>query len=117
MEMVHNTRTDEKKKRTLQVLCGGRIPEKVPPALELIARSIETPKEMYLHLEDIVNDPHIRDLRLHLARVQVDSEVHMRDDVDYHTQRLWVAQTIERMVFGGLMVEGEKIGKGEDGDD
>ena len=81
--------------------------------MKLIAETLEKPKSMYLHIEDIINAPEIVDYRLHLARVQMDSELHLRDDVDRYTQRLWAAQTIEKMIFGGLMVEGEKL----DGDD
>jgi hypothetical protein len=41
----------------------------------------------------------------------------MREDVEYFTRRLWVAQTIEKMVFGGLMAEGEKLKDSEDDKD
>jgi uncharacterized protein YerC len=107
--MVPASRSEIRKKRTLEVLCGGKVPSKLPKAVDLIAECLENPKQMYLYIEDIITDEKVQNLRMHLVRVQIDSELHMRDDVDHHTHRLWVAQTIERMVFGGLMVEGEKV--------
>ncbi|MBN1539076.1 MAG: hypothetical protein JW939_02945 [Candidatus Thermoplasmatota archaeon] len=102
---------------SLRVLCGGKVPEKVPPLLDLIATCLAEPLIFPELVEDIVTDKGIKEARIHLARVQIDSELRMRQDVDYHTQRLWMAQTIERMVFGGLMIEGEKVTGGENEDD
>ncbi len=112
--MVSRYRFDSMVADTLEILYGGNVPKKVPPFMKSIAETLEKPKSMYLHIEKIINAPEMVDYRLHLARVQMDSEVHMRDDVDRHTQRLWAAQTIERMIFGGLMVEGEKLDGEED---
>jgi hypothetical protein len=67
-------------------------------------------------VETISESEEIQDMRIALARVQIDSELRMREDVEYFNRRLWVAQTIERMVFGGVLVEGEKL-KGDDDDD
>ncbi len=107
--MVPSSRLDIKRARTLEVLCGGDVPENTPGILLDIAECLERPKEMYRLIGGILDDPMADSIRVHLARVQIDSELHMRDDVDYQSQRLWVAQTVERMIFGGLMVEGEKV--------
>ena len=115
--MVPSSRVEMRKARTLDVLYGGKVPKKVPNIMNIIAECLEHPKSMYLHIEEIVEDPRIRDIRLHLVRVQMDSELHMRDDVDLHTHRLWVAQSIERIVFGGLMIDGEKLGNDDEEDD
>lgn len=102
---------------SLRVLCGGKVPEKVTPLLDLIATCLAEPLMFPELVEDIVTDEAIRESRINLARVQIDSELRMRQDVDYHTQRLWMAQTIERMVFGGLMIEGEKVKDDDQEDD
>jgi hypothetical protein len=115
--MVPSSRIDARRSRTLEVMYGGKVPEDVPKVVKDMAECLERPKEMYKLIGGIIEDPLINDLRLFLARVQIDSELHMRDDVDYQTQRLWVAQTIERMVFGGLMVEGEKVIPDEEEDE
>jgi len=111
--MPANRRNDRYGK-ALELLSGKEEPDDPDPLLEKIAICLSSPLEFPLQVESIVNDEGIQNLRMHLARVQIDSELRMREDVDYHTQRLWISQTIERMVFGGLIVEGEKIGKDED---
>ena len=93
---------------SLGLLFGGKVPAKVPPLMEKMATCLAEPLLLPELIEEIVEDEGINEIRIALARVQIDSELRMRQDVDYHTQRLWAAQTIERMVFGGLMVEGEK---------
>lgn len=115
--MASRTRMDIRLSDTMEVLYGGKVPEVIPDFMKNIAQCLERPKTMYLYIEDIVNAREVSDHRIHLARVQIDSELHMRDDVDRHTQRLWAAQTIERMIFGGLMVEGEKLHGDEDDED
>ncbi len=115
--MVPSLRIDAKKSRTLDVLYGGQTPKKVPKFMEDIAHCLERPKEMYKLIGGIIEDPLLKESRIHLARVQIDSELHMRDDVDYHTRRLWIVQTIERMAFGGLMIDGEKVTDNEDDDE
>jgi len=99
---------------SLSLLCGGKVPAKVSPLMEKIATCLAEPLLLPEVIEEIVGDESINEMRIALARVQIDSELRMRQDVDYHTQRLWAAQTIERMVFGGLMVEGEKLKKESD---
>jgi hypothetical protein len=94
--------------RTLEVLCGGNMPEKVPPVLELIRAAVDDPDMLTNTIQSIVEDPAINDLRFHLVRMQIESEIRMREDVDYHAKRLWVAQTIERLTFGELKLEGTK---------
>lgn len=110
-------RPNPKKDRILDVLYGGKIPKKVPEIAHRMVDCLYDPKVMYIHIEDIINYPKIEEMRIHLARVQMDSELHMRDDVDYNTRKLWAAQTIERMVFGGLMVDGEKISDEDDNEE
>jgi hypothetical protein len=115
--MVSRSRFETRISDTMDVLYGGNVPKKIPTFMKRIAESLEKPDSMYLYIEEIINSPGIEDHRIHLARIQIDSELHMRDDVDRHTQRLWAAQTIEKMVFGGLMVDGEKLGDEEEDQD
>jgi len=100
--------------RTLEVLCGGIVPEEVPEVLELIGRTVDDPTSLTFNLERIVEDPDIRSFRYHLVRVQVESELRMRDDVDRHSKRLWVARTLERVAFGGLLMDGSEDEEEED---
>jgi hypothetical protein len=101
----------------MKLLYGGDVPDEPDPLIERIALCLSNPIQFPLLVEVIVNDEGIKDHRMKLARVQIDSELRMREDVEYNTQRLWISQTMERMVFGGLMVEGEKLGNDEDEED
>jgi hypothetical protein len=109
-------KSNKRVERCLEVLFGGKVPKNIPPLYWNIAECLAIPELLPERIEDIVKDEGIEDIRLALARVQIDSELRNREDVEYFSRRLWVAQTIERMVFGGLMVEGEKL-KGQDEDD
>jgi hypothetical protein len=100
--------------RTMEVLCGGVVPEKVPPVLELIRAAVDDPDSLTNSIQSIVEDPAIKGLRFHLIRMQIESEINMREDVDRHAKRLWVSQTIERLTFGNLKLEGSKHEDDED---
>lgn len=111
-------RRSSKYDQALQTLYGGQVPKRILPLFEKIAKCLAEPKILPLEIEEIVNDEALLENRISLSRIQIESELRMREDVEYFTQRLWAAQTIERMVFGGLMVEGEKLKDSEDeGDD
>ncbi len=105
-----------KNREVLDILYGGSLPEKIPDVMMLVAECVERPASLYRHIEAIIKDPLIKEHRLHLVRVQLVSELRMREDVDLHTQRIWVAQAIEKLAFGGLKLEGEKP-KGADEDE
>jgi hypothetical protein len=103
--------------KTMEILCGGAIPDDVPRALELIRAAVDDPDTLTNTVQIIVDDPAIKELRWHLVRMQVESEIRMREDVDRHAKRLWVAQTIERLAFGDLKLEGAKHDQDEDDED
>jgi len=102
--------------RTMEILCAGEVPRKVPPLLETIASTIDNPYSLTYNAERIATDPLIKDFRYHLVRVQIHSEINMREDVDRHTLRLWVAQTLEKLAFGDLKLDGSKPSDGQDED-
>ncbi|MGQ0536010.1 MAG: hypothetical protein ACT4PT_08050, partial [Methanobacteriota archaeon] len=52
-------------------------------------------------------------LRMALVRAQVDAHLRMREDMESFGNRFYVAQAIERMLFGGLLLEGDS-GKDDD---
>ena len=43
--------------------------------------------------------------RFALLRVRIDSELRMNEDIRMHQRRRYVAQVIEKMVFGELLIE------------
>ena len=101
--------------KTMEVLCGGDVPKKVPELLAVIASTIDDPRILTRNVERIATDPDIKKYRFHLVRMQIHSELNMREDVDRHTMRLYVSQTLERLAFGDLKLEGtDKHGSDED---
>jgi hypothetical protein len=99
---------DPKVLKTLRTLYGADVPDKVPVIVELIAESIDRPETLPANIEKIATDKDAEDYRFHLIRMQLESELRVREDVDYHSRRLWVAQTIEKVIFGDLKTEGSK---------
>lgn len=112
--MTSEKRIDERTKKTLGVLYGGEVPRKVPQLLIWIADVIDHPLKLPSNIERIVKDKDIDDHRYHLVRMQLESELRIREDVDRHTNRLWVAQTIENIAFGDLLVDGQKPDEEDD---
>ena len=107
-------RSTNRYRSALDILHGSRDEYEDDPLLEKIALCLADPGEFPFMVEGIVEDVRIEEMRIALARAQIDSELRMREDVEYFTKRLWVAQTLEKMAFGGLMVEGEKLDDDED---
>lgn len=112
--MARSATNNIKRRRTLEVLFGGSIPKKIPKEINLMAECIDNPADLYKHIEDIATSKNIEKYRFHLVRMQLESELRVRDDVDFHSKRLWVAQSIEKIVFGDLKVDGVKEGKDEE---
>ncbi|MDG6224794.1 MAG: hypothetical protein QCI82_04690 [Candidatus Thermoplasmatota archaeon] len=93
---------------TLRVLCAGEVPSKIPPLLQKIARVMDDPHSLPMMVEEIVEDTEIEKYRYHLVRMQIESEIRMREDVDRHSNRLWVARTLETIAFGERLMDGGK---------
>ena len=111
--MVENIEIDGKKysKRTLEILSGVKNYYEVDQNLLLIAEVVDHPYDFPFLLEDIYDMDFDEDLRLALVRVQIDSKLHMRDDLEGGQLRLYVSETIEKMLFGELLMEGNGKGK------
>jgi len=93
-------------KRTLEILAGVKSYHKVDNNLLLIAEAIDNPYDFPFLLENIYDMDIDEDLRLALARVQIDSKLHMRNDLEKMQLRLYVSETIEKMLFGELLLDG-----------
>ena len=97
--------------RTIEILSGVRNFYDLDANLLLLAEAIDHPYDFPFLLEDIYDMDFDEDIRLALVRVQIDSKLHMRDDLEGEQLRLYVAETIEKMLFGDLIMEGNGKGK------
>jgi hypothetical protein len=98
-------------KRTLELLSGVKNFYDVDKNLLLLAEAIDHPYDFPFVLEDIYDMDFDEDLRLALVRIQLDSKLHMRDDLEGEQLRLYVAETIEKMLFGELLMDGDGKGR------
>jgi len=98
-------------RRTLETLAGVKNFYDVDDNLLLIGEAIDNPYDFPFLLEDIYDMDFDEDLRLALVRIQIDSKLHMRDDLEGEQLRLYVAESIEKMLFGELLMEGDGKGK------
>lgn len=94
---------------TLMLLLGKRDveAEDITSDIQLLARAIDDPYSLPFLIEEL-NSLEIEDeekFRFALIRVQIDSELRMNEDIQKHQRRRFVAQVIEKMLFGELFVE------------
>ncbi|MBW6517231.1 MAG: hypothetical protein K0A89_01835 [ANME-2 cluster archaeon] len=73
----------------------------------LLARAIDDPYSLPYLIEEL-NALEITDeelVRFALVRVQIDSELRMNEDIQMHQRRRFVAQVIEKLLFGEVLIE------------
>ena len=103
---------------TLKLLTGqpDMEIEKIPHGVLVIAEAVDWPDKLPYLLETI-KSLEIDDMdtfRYVMLRIQIDSELHMNEDIEKYHKRLYVSQVIEKLLYGELFFE---AGKDEDEDD
>jgi hypothetical protein len=106
--------------KTLELLSGNKDIdiEKVPKEVLTIAEAVEDPDKLPYLIEDII-DMEIAEkekFRYVLLRVQIDSHLHMNEDLEKYQKRVFVAQVIEKLLYGDLLLEAGKENDEEDDD-
>lgn len=102
-------------RETVEILVGKRGCKDVDKSMLPVLKAMDNPDELPFLLEEINSLTATEELRLALVRVQVHSELNMHEDLNMYQKRLYTAQTIEKLLFGELLLEGgkEKKDKGE----
>lgn len=102
------------KKEVIKILSGKD--EDLTPSdhISLLADVIYDPKLLIRKLEEVRKLKPSEDLRNALLRVQIDSELRFSEDLQKYRTRQYVAQVIERLIFGNLLLEGKR--RGEEGE-
>ncbi|MGM0404945.1 MAG: hypothetical protein ACQEQM_02235 [Thermoplasmatota archaeon] len=82
-----------------------------------VTKAIEEPEKLPFLLSDIKELESTEELRLALVRVQINSQIKMKRDMDYYKRQLFVAKTIEVLLYGNLMLKplGKKKEKKDNG--
>jgi len=82
-----------------------------------IAYVIDRPTRLTTMLKEIYHIPHEdnEDVRLALARVQIDAALRMNENLQRYMQLQFVSETIERLIFGELLLDGKTKKESEKG--
>ncbi len=97
---------------TLRLLTGRQEPDikNVPLAVLIVAEAVDEPDKLP-YLIETIKSLEIEDMdkfRFVLLRVQIDSDLHMNEDLQKYQKRLYVAQIIEKLIYGELFFEARK---------
>ena len=95
-------------KDTIEILTGKRGSTDIDKTLLPVLKAIDNPDELPFLIDEINSLKPTEELRLALVRVQVQSELKMHEDLNMHQKRLYTAQTMEKLLFGELLLEGGK---------
>lgn len=104
--------------KTLRLLTGQKDIdiENVPANILIIAEVVDEPDKLPYLLETIktleINEP--EKFRFVMLRVQIDSQLHMNENIEKYHKRLFVSHVIEKLIYGELLLE---AGKEEDEED
>jgi len=91
--------------------------ESISEEMLLLAEVIEAPLKLPGMLETFYTMKIKNEKAFHFAllRVQVDSDLHIHEDIQKYQQRKYVAETLEKLVYGELMLNGEGLGMDVEG--
>lgn len=97
---------------TLKLLTGNRETdiENIPDTILIIAQAIDEPDELP-YLIETIKSMKIEDMdkfRFVLFRVQLDSQLHMNEDLMRYQKRLFVSQVIEKLLYEEVFFAEEK---------
>lgn len=107
--------------KTLGLLTGQEDVdiEKVPENILIIAQVVDDPDRLPYLLE-ILKYLEIDDkekFRFVLLRVQIDSQLHLNEDMEKYHKRLFVSQVIEKLIYGELLLEAPKEDEEDEDED
>ncbi|MEM2924125.1 MAG: hypothetical protein QXJ68_00345 [Methanocellales archaeon] len=101
-------------KEVIQILMGKRGEFNPPDYILLLAEVICDPKMLPYKLEEVRKLKPSEELRNALLRIQIDSELRFGEDLQKYRTRQYVAQVVERLIFGNLLLEGRRRGEEHD---
>lgn len=98
--------------KTLELLTGQKDLdiENIHNNILIIAEVVDEPDKLPYFLEDIksleIEDP--EKFRFVMLRVQIDSQLHLNEDIEKYHKRLFVSQVIEKLIYGELLLDSGK---------
>lgn len=102
--------------KTLQLITGKKDVyahrQDIPEEMLLLTEVIEEPLKLPYMLDTFYTASIKNEKAFHFAllRVQVDSDLRMHEDIQKYQQRKYVAETLEKLLYGELMLSiGETV--------
>lgn len=91
--------------------------ESIPEEMLLLSEAIDDPLKLPYLLETFYTMQIKNEKAFHfsLLRVQVDSDLRMHEDIQKYQQRKYVAETLEKLLYGELMLEVGEVPGIDDG--
>lgn len=93
--------------------------EQVPENILIIAQVVDDPDSLPYLLETLkymkIDD--MEKFRFVLLRVQIDSQLHLNEDIEKYHKRLFVSQVIEKLIYGELLLEAAKEDEEDEDED
>ncbi|MDP2767215.1 MAG: hypothetical protein Q8O41_07180 [Candidatus Methanoperedens sp.] len=103
------------KREIIQILSGKHENLNPPDYVMLLTDVIFDPKLLPYRLEEVRKLKPSEELRNALLRVQIDSDLRFDEDLQKYRIRHYVAQVIERLIFGNnLLLEGKRRVEGDE---
>jgi len=100
--------------KNLQLITGKKDislhHQDIPEEMLLLSEVIEDPLKLPYLLETFYTTQIKNEKAFHFAllRVQVDSDLRMHEDIQKYQQRRYVAETLEKLLYGELMLAVEE---------
>lgn len=100
--------------KNLQLITGKKDislhQQDIPEEMLLLSEVIEDPLKLPYLLETFYTTQIKNEKAFHFAllRVQVDSDLRMHEDIQKYQQRRYVAETLEKLLYGELMLAVEE---------
>ncbi len=106
--------------KNLQLITGKKDisshKQDIPEEMLLLSEAIEDPLKLPYMLETFYTGPIKNEKAFHFAllRVQIDSDLRMHEDIQKYQQRKYVAETLEKLLYGELLLS---VGEGSGADE
>ncbi|MCX9083419.1 MAG: hypothetical protein OIN87_01310 [Candidatus Methanoperedens sp.] len=93
--------------------------ENIPENILTIAQVVDDPDSLPYVLETLkyMKIDEMEKFRFVLLRVQIDSQLHLNEDMEKYHKRLFVSQVIEKLIYGELLLEAPKEDEEDEDED
>lgn len=92
-------------KEIISILAGEKDSEEIKEEWIPLAKALNDPEDLPYLLSEIKDIEANDDLRWALIRAQINSQLKMKEDIDFYKRQLFAAKTIEILLFKRLRLK------------